>query len=77
MRKRDLLRVTKFHTCFLFFLLVSFYGDSFVALKMEEASYQTALQLRFITSKPHGLLFLAAGKRDYCLMELQSGNLQV
>uniref|UniRef100_A0A8V0YJG1 Laminin G domain-containing protein n=1 Tax=Gallus gallus TaxID=9031 RepID=A0A8V0YJG1_CHICK len=44
---------------------------------MEEASYQTALQLRFLTSKPHGLLFLAAGKRDYCLMELQSGNLQL
>ncbi|XP_032297205.1 chondroitin sulfate proteoglycan 4-like isoform X2 [Coturnix japonica] len=58
-------------------LAVSFYGDSFVALKMTEASCQTTLQLRFLTSKPHGLLFLAAGKRDYCLMELQSGNLQL
>uniref|UniRef100_A0A669QD79 Laminin G domain-containing protein n=1 Tax=Phasianus colchicus TaxID=9054 RepID=A0A669QD79_PHACC len=58
-------------------LAVSFYGDSFVALKMAEASYQTTLQLRFLTSKPHGLLFLAAGKKDYCLIELQSGNLQL
>ncbi|XP_075382451.1 chondroitin sulfate proteoglycan 4-like isoform X4 [Mycteria americana] len=56
---------------------VSFYGDSFVELNMAEASSQTSLQLRFRTSKPHGLLFLAAGKKDYCLMELRSGNLQL
>ncbi|NXC46729.1 CSPG4 protein, partial [Penelope pileata] len=58
-------------------LLVSFYGDSFVMLNMAEASSQTTLKLRFRTSKPHGLLFLAAGKKDYCLMELQSGSLQL
>ncbi|XP_021236249.1 chondroitin sulfate proteoglycan 4-like isoform X1 [Numida meleagris] len=58
-------------------LAVSFYGNSFVALKMAEASYQTTLQLQFLTNKPHGLLFLAAGKKDYCLIELQSGNLQL
>ncbi|NXA22441.1 CSPG4 protein, partial [Ibidorhyncha struthersii] len=58
-------------------LSVSFYGDSFVELNMTEASSQTSLQLRFRTSKPHGLLFLAAGKKDYCLMELHSGNLQL
>ncbi|NXW10328.1 CSPG4 protein, partial [Fregetta grallaria] len=56
---------------------VSFYGDSFVEFNMAEASSQTSLQLRFRTSKPHGLLFLAAGKKDYCLMELRSGGLQV
>ncbi|XP_074877239.1 chondroitin sulfate proteoglycan 4-like isoform X2 [Buteo buteo] len=56
---------------------VSFYGDSFVELNVAEASSQTSLQLRFRTSKPHGLLFLAAGKKDYCLMELRSGNLQL
>ncbi|XP_075382448.1 chondroitin sulfate proteoglycan 4-like isoform X2 [Mycteria americana] len=56
---------------------ISFYGDSFVELNMAEASSQTSLQLRFRTSKPHGLLFLAAGKKDYCLMELRSGNLQL
>ncbi|NWW53111.1 CSPG4 protein, partial [Pedionomus torquatus] len=58
-------------------LSVSFYGDSFVELNTVEASSQTSLQLRFRTSRPHGLLFLAAGKKDYCLMELRSGNLQL
>uniref|UniRef100_A0A663N7L5 Laminin G domain-containing protein n=1 Tax=Athene cunicularia TaxID=194338 RepID=A0A663N7L5_ATHCN len=56
---------------------LSFYGNSFVELNMTEASSQNFLQLRFRTSKPHGLLFLAAGKNDYCLMELCSGSLQV
>ncbi|NWH81631.1 CSPG4 protein, partial [Piaya cayana] len=56
---------------------VSFYGDSFVQLNMAEASSQTSIQLRFRTNKPHGLLFLAAGQKDYCLMELRSGTLQL
>ncbi|NXE41289.1 CSPG4 protein, partial [Ptilorrhoa leucosticta] len=58
-------------------LSVSFYGDSFVELNMAEASPQTSLQLRFRTSKPQGLLLLAAGKTDYCLMELCSGYVQL
>ncbi|NWW03053.1 CSPG4 protein, partial [Oreocharis arfaki] len=58
-------------------LSVSFYGDSFVELNMAEASPQTSLQLQFRTSKPQGLLLLAAGKTDYCLMELRSGYVQV
>ncbi|XP_062369704.1 chondroitin sulfate proteoglycan 4-like [Cinclus cinclus] len=58
-------------------LAVSFYGDSFVELNMAEASPQTSLQLQFQTSNPQGLLFLAAGKTDYCLMELHSGYVQV
>ncbi|NXJ65133.1 CSPG4 protein, partial [Rostratula benghalensis] len=58
-------------------LSVSFYGDSFVELNTTEASSQTSLQLQFRTSRPHGLLFLAAGKKDYCLLELRSGNLQL
>ncbi|NXE95907.1 CSPG4 protein, partial [Menura novaehollandiae] len=58
-------------------LSVSFYGDSFVELNMKEASSQTSLQLQFRTSKPQGLLFLAAGRTDYCLMELRSGYIQL
>uniref|UniRef100_A0A8C3P212 Laminin G domain-containing protein n=1 Tax=Cyanoderma ruficeps TaxID=181631 RepID=A0A8C3P212_9PASS len=58
-------------------LNLSFYGDSFVELNMAEASPQTSLQLQFRTSKPQGLLLLAAGKTDYCLMELRSGYVQV
>ncbi|NWW70284.1 CSPG4 protein, partial [Climacteris rufus] len=58
-------------------LSVSFYGDSFVEVNMAEASSQTSLQLQFRTSKPQGLLFLAAGKTDYCLIELHSGYVQL
>ncbi|XP_054034215.1 chondroitin sulfate proteoglycan 4-like [Dryobates pubescens] len=58
-------------------LAVSFYGHSFVELNKAESSSRTSLQLRFRTSKAHGLLFLAAGKKDYCLMELHSGILQL
>ncbi|NXU19016.1 CSPG4 protein, partial [Pardalotus punctatus] len=58
-------------------LSVSFYGDSFVELNMAEVSPQISLQLKFRTSKPQGLLLLAAGKTDYCLMELRSGYVQL
>ncbi|XP_028639152.1 chondroitin sulfate proteoglycan 4-like [Grammomys surdaster] len=57
--------------------LSSFYGESYVWLSTTEVSHELSLQLRFHTSKPHGLLFLAAGKIDYCLIELLSGILQV
>uniref|UniRef100_UPI003AADBE43 chondroitin sulfate proteoglycan 4-like n=1 Tax=Centroberyx gerrardi TaxID=166262 RepID=UPI003AADBE43 len=55
----------------------SFYGDGFVHLRTVEASRQTLLHVRFRTSSPSGLLFLAAGQRDFLLLELISGRLQV
>ncbi|XP_031215938.1 chondroitin sulfate proteoglycan 4-like [Mastomys coucha] len=55
----------------------SFYGESYVGLSTTEVSPELSLQLRFQTSRPQGLLFLAAGKTDYCLIELLSGILQV
>ncbi|KAL9822522.1 chondroitin sulfate proteoglycan 4-like isoform 3-T3 [Geothlypis trichas] len=58
-------------------LAVSFYGGSFVELNMAEVSPQTSLQLQFRTSQPQGLLLLAAGKTDYCLVELRSGYVQL
>ncbi|XP_029433154.1 chondroitin sulfate proteoglycan 4-like [Rhinatrema bivittatum] len=58
-------------------LAASFYGESYVEIKVVESSLQTTLQLRFLTSKQDGLLFLAAGQEDYCLLELHSGRLQV
>ncbi|NXG03411.1 CSPG4 protein, partial [Sakesphorus luctuosus] len=58
-------------------LSASFYGGSFVELNVAEASSQTSFQLQFRTSKAQGLLFLAAGKTDYCLMELRSGYVQL
>ncbi|XP_060490581.2 chondroitin sulfate proteoglycan 4-like isoform X1 [Panthera onca] len=55
----------------------SFYGESYVELNIIEVSSELSLQLKFQTSKPWGLLFLAAGKNDYCIIELLSGNLRV
>ncbi|VCX30483.1 unnamed protein product, partial [Gulo gulo] len=55
----------------------SFYGESYVKLNIIEVLPELSLQLKFQTSKPQGLLFLAAGKNDYCIIELLSGNLRV
>ncbi|XP_058419435.1 chondroitin sulfate proteoglycan 4-like [Diceros bicornis minor] len=55
----------------------SFYGESYVELNIVEVFSELSLQLKFQTSKPQGLLFLAAGKNDYCIIELLSGNLRV
>ncbi|KAM3939786.1 chondroitin sulfate proteoglycan 4-like [Leptodactylus fuscus] len=54
----------------------SFFGESYVELKKLESFSGSSLQLRFRTSKADGLLFLAAGKHDYCLVELRSGHVQ-
>uniref|UniRef100_UPI0037E72B16 chondroitin sulfate proteoglycan 4-like n=1 Tax=Semicossyphus pulcher TaxID=241346 RepID=UPI0037E72B16 len=56
---------------------VSFYGDGYIHLRTEEASIQTLLHVRFRTSSQTGLLFLAAGRTDFLLLELFSGRLQV
>nr|XP_025126316.1 chondroitin sulfate proteoglycan 4 isoform X2 [Bubalus bubalis] len=55
----------------------SFYGESYVGLNIIEVSSELSLQLKFQTSKPQGLLFLAAGENDYCIIEILSGNLRV
>lgn len=55
----------------------SFYGDSYIHLRTVEASVQTSLHVRFRTSSQAGLLFLAVGSRDFLLLELISGHLQV
>uniref|UniRef100_A0A670YMT0 Laminin G domain-containing protein n=1 Tax=Pseudonaja textilis TaxID=8673 RepID=A0A670YMT0_PSETE len=55
----------------------SFYGESYIQLKVAETLSETSLKLRFQTSRPDGLLFLASGKEDYFLVELNSGNIQV
>uniref|UniRef100_A0A665TYT0 Chondroitin sulfate proteoglycan 4-like n=1 Tax=Echeneis naucrates TaxID=173247 RepID=A0A665TYT0_ECHNA len=44
---------------------------------LENASVQTLLHVRFRTSSQTGLLFLAAGNRDFLVVELISGRLQV
>ncbi|XP_035800252.2 chondroitin sulfate proteoglycan 4-like isoform X1 [Amphiprion ocellaris] len=56
---------------------VSFYGDGFIHLRTVETSIQTLIHVRFRTANPSGLLFLAAGRRDFVLLEVISGRLQV
>ncbi|CAJ1069227.1 chondroitin sulfate proteoglycan 4 [Xyrichtys novacula] len=55
----------------------SFYGDGFVQLKATESSDHNSLRISFRTSSTKGLLFLAAGKTDYFLLELHAGRLQL
>ncbi|XP_066216221.1 chondroitin sulfate proteoglycan 4-like [Saccopteryx leptura] len=55
----------------------SFYGKSYVEFRIQEASSELSLRLKFQTSKQQGLLFLAAGIYDYCIIELLLGSLQV
>ncbi|KAH0627939.1 hypothetical protein JD844_008531 [Phrynosoma platyrhinos] len=64
-------------TSFVFCFSASFYGESYVQLKVADSSSTISLKLRFLTSKPDGLLFLAAGKEMYFLVELRSGNVHV
>lgn len=55
----------------------SFFGDGYIHLRTAEASIQTMLHVRFRTSAQAGLLFLAAGRRDFLLLEMIGGRLQV
>uniref|UniRef100_A0A1A8AT04 Laminin G domain-containing protein n=1 Tax=Nothobranchius furzeri TaxID=105023 RepID=A0A1A8AT04_NOTFU len=44
---------------------VSFYGNSYIHLQTAEKSIQTLIHVQFRTSSQSGLLFLAAGRRDF------------
>lgn len=66
-----------FSHVFSFIAVVSFYGDGYVHLRTVETSIQTFLHVRFRTTDLAGLLFLAAGRKDFLLLELISGRLQV
>ncbi|XP_069563967.1 chondroitin sulfate proteoglycan 4-like isoform X1 [Brachyistius frenatus] len=55
----------------------SFYGDGFVQLKARESFDHNMLRIRFRTSSTNGLLFLAAGRTNYFLLELRVGRLQL
>ncbi|XP_034047698.1 LOW QUALITY PROTEIN: chondroitin sulfate proteoglycan 4-like [Thalassophryne amazonica] len=56
---------------------VSFYGDGYIHLRAVQPSNQTRLHIRFRTSSPAGLLLFAAGHRDFLLLEVVSGRLQL
>ncbi|XP_043926205.1 chondroitin sulfate proteoglycan 4 [Protopterus annectens] len=55
----------------------SFFGDSYVALKVQNVFSTARLHLQFLTSKHNGLLLLVGGETDYLMVELRSGDLQV
>ncbi len=43
----------------------------------EDASSETDIQLSFRTARTDGLLLLAAGSPDYCIVELRGGMVRV
>ena len=55
----------------------SFYGASYISVPLQDAKSTTDLQFKFRTRRPDAMLFLAAGRTDYCLVRLESGRLKV
>ncbi|XP_066901747.1 chondroitin sulfate proteoglycan 4 isoform X2 [Halyomorpha halys] len=55
----------------------SFYGGSYISVPLEEAKSTTNIHFRLLTKNSDAILFLAAGKTDYCLIKLVSGRLKV
>lgn len=58
-------------------IAVSFFGDSHVAMPLQEAKLSTYLRLRFRTRQDNGILFLAAGRTDYCLLSIDDGRVKL
>lgn len=56
---------------------VSFFGDSHVAMPLQEAKLSTYLRLKFRTRQSNGILFLAAGRTDYCLLSIDDGRVKL
>lgn len=59
------------------FYLASFYGGSYILVPLKEAKATTDIRLKFRTQLPNGLILLAAGEPDYCIIYLQAGSLKV
>ncbi|XP_030567853.1 chondroitin sulfate proteoglycan 4 [Drosophila novamexicana] len=54
---------------------VSLYGDGYVSMPLQEAKMSTNIRVKFRTRQADALLFLAAGRTDYCLLRLESGHI--
>lgn len=54
---------------------VSLYGDGYVSMPLQEAKMSTNIRVKFRTRQADALLFLAAGRTDYCLLRLESGQI--
>ncbi|XP_039199784.1 chondroitin sulfate proteoglycan 4 isoform X1 [Crotalus tigris] len=55
---------------------VSFFGDDYVEIPLIHTYSTIHLHVQFLTSYHNALLFLAAGQKDYLLLELRAGVLQ-
>lgn len=64
------------YICLFVVISVSFFGDSHVAMPLQEAKLSTNLRLRFRSHQENALLFLAGGRTDYCLMSLDEGRIK-
>ena len=58
-------------------LPASFYGDSSISMPFDDPSPTVNLELRFLTSRPNGLLFRAEGQTDFLSLHLASGILEL
>ncbi|KAJ6647841.1 Chondroitin sulfate proteoglycan 4 [Pseudolycoriella hygida] len=56
---------------------VSFFGASHIAMPLQEAKNSTNVRLRFRTNQENALLFLAAGRTDYCLVGLDTTRIKL
>lgn len=57
-------------------VLVSFYGASHIAMPLQEAKISTNIRLRFRTAQRDSLIFLAAGRTDYAMINLEQGRVK-
>ncbi|XP_068083524.1 chondroitin sulfate proteoglycan 4 [Anabrus simplex] len=55
----------------------SFYGASYISYPLQDAKSTTDLALKFRTRRADAMLFLAAGRTDYCLVRLETGRVKV
>ena len=55
----------------------SFYGASFIKYPLQDAKNTTEISFQFRTKRADTMLFLAAGKTDYCYVRLETGRLKV
>ncbi|XP_055851625.1 chondroitin sulfate proteoglycan 4 [Episyrphus balteatus] len=52
---------------------VSFYGDGYITMPLQEAKMSTNIRIKFRTRQENAFLFLADGRTDYCLIRLDGG----
>jgi chondroitin sulfate proteoglycan 4 len=62
---------------FFVYFVASFFGASYISVPLQEAKSTTHVSFKFLTKRSDALLFLAAGKTDYCLIKLETGRLKV